>query len=47
MFMATNQVRAEKESDVTPASEGKLGFDDITLKGERSKLTTNDIQTKK
>lgn len=45
--MATNEVRAEKERDFTPASEGNLGFDDVTLKGERTQLTTNDLQIKK
>ena len=38
LFMATNEVRSEKEGDFTDfasAGEGTLGFDDNTLQGER------------
>lgn len=38
LFMATNEVRSEKEGDFTDfvsAGEGTLDFDDKTLQGER------------
>ena len=44
MFMATNEVRAEKERDFTesaPDGEGALGFDNIPLQGESTQI--NDI----
>ena len=34
--MASNENKAEPESDVTPANEETLDFDDDTLKGDDS-----------
>ena len=35
--MARNQAEAANESDVTLNSEGTMGFDDVTARGERSR----------
>ena len=37
--MASSQIKAKSESDVTPADEETLDFDDDTLKGNESFLS--------
>ena len=35
--MASSEVKAKPESDVTPVGEDTLDFDDVTLKGKKSR----------
>ena len=47
--MAGNAEKAKKESDVTPSDseEGKLGFDNDTLKGEKNKTFAMLLESEK
>ena len=42
--MARNQVEATNEIDVTLTAEAALGFDEVTIRGEKKVVNTNEQQ---